>query len=172
MNQIENRYLPMPELSKLLDNFKVDPSSPSGLSRIKAGGGKNGKIGPVLSRDREGYYRFKFKSLHYRTNRVVYFMHTGEDPGPLVVDHIDGDISNNHVSNLRCCTNKENLRNARKRGKGDLPKGVSKLPNGMYQAQVTLDSGVHRAVLASIRAATSYLDQVRKRHHGKYARNQ
>lgn len=171
MTQGAKLYLPMPELSKLLDNFKIDPDSPSGLSRIKTGGGRNGKIGPLLSRDREGYYRFKFKDLHYRTNRVIYFMHTGQDPGPLVVDHIDGDISNNHVTNLRCCTNKENLRNARKRGKGNLPKGVSKLASGMYQAQVTLDDGVHRAVLSSVRTACSYLDQVRKRHHGQYARN-
>lgn len=171
MNQAQTHHLPMPELSKLLDNFKIDQGSPSGLSRIKAGGGRNGKIGPVLSRDREGYYRFKFKNLHYRTNRIVYFMHTGKDPGLLVVDHIDGDISNNHVDNLRCCTNKENLQNARKRGKGDLPKGISKLPNGMFQAQVTLGSSVHRAALASIHTATRYLDQIRKRHHGQYARN-
>lgn len=171
MGQIEKQYLPMPELSTLLDNFKIDHESPSGLSRIKAGGGKNGKIGPVLSRDREGYYRFKFKNLHYRTNRVVYFMHTGKDPGSLVVDHVDGVISNNHVDNLRCCTNKENLQNARKRGRGNLPKGISKLSNGTYQIQVTIGSNVHRAVLASLNTAKSYLDQVRKRYHGEYAKN-
>lgn len=171
MNQTGTQHLPMPELSKLLDNFKIDQGSPSGLSRIKAGGGRNGKVGPVLSRDREGYYRLKFKSRHYRTNRIVYFMHTGTDPGPLVVDHVDGDISNNHVDNLRCCTNKENLQNARKRGKGELPKGISKLPNGMYRVQVTLDTGVHRADLASMHTAKRYLDQVRRRYHGQYARN-
>lgn len=165
------QHLPMPELSKLLDNFKIDQGSPSGLSRIKAGGGRNGKTGPVLSKDREGYYRFKFKNAHYRTNRIVYFMHTGEDPAQLVVDHIDGNISNNHVDNLRCCTHKENLQNARKRGKNDLPKGISKLPNGMYRAQVTIDDGVHRADLASMHTAELYLDQIRKRHHGPFAKN-
>lgn len=172
MNHTEKQpHLPMPELSILFDNFKVDQGSPSGLARVKAGGGRNGKIGPVLSKDREGYYRFKFKNLHYRTNRIVFYMHTGKDPGHLVVDHIDGDISNNHVDNLRCCTNKENLQNARKRGRGEHPKGISKLPNGMYRAQVTLGDEVHRVDLASMHTAQNYLDQVRKRYHGEFARN-
>ncbi|MFW9082802.1 HNH endonuclease [Pseudomonas sp. P2757] len=128
-------------------------------------------MGPVVSKDREGYYRFKFKNFHYRTNRVVFFMHTSEDPRHLVVDHIDGDISNNRVDNLRCCTYKENLQNARKRGRGLLPKGISKLPNGMYRAQVTIDSGVHYFDLASLHTAKRYLDQIRKRYHGEFAKN-
>ncbi|NWC86958.1 HNH endonuclease [Pseudomonas reactans] len=165
------QHLPMPELSKLRENFVIDPESLSGLSRLKASRGRNGRPGPVLSTDREGYYRLKFKNVHYRTHRVVYFMHTGKDPGPLIVDHVDGDITNNNVCNLRCCTNTENLQNARKRGKGDLPKGISRLPNGMYQTQVTIDGIVQRAVLASLHAARRYLDQLRKRFHGEFARN-
>ncbi|WP_350616956.1 HNH endonuclease [Pseudomonas sp. HY7a-MNA-CIBAN-0227] len=172
MSQSETQqHLPMPDLNKLRDNFTIDQGSPSGLSRTKATRGKNGKVGPVLSKDREGYYRFKFQNVHYRTNRVVYFMHTGEDPAHLLVDHIDGDITNNSVDNLRRCTNTENLRNARKRGKGDLPKGISKLPNGMYRAQVNIDSGVHCFDLASLHTAMRYLDQVRKRYHGVFAKN-
>lgn len=165
------QHLSMPALNKLHTYFKIDQSSPSGLLRIKASRGRNGKVGPVLSKDREGYYRVKFKGVHYRTHRIIYFMHTGEDPSHWVVDHADGDISNNCVENLRRCSHVENLRNARKRGKGDLPKGISKLPNGMYRAQVTLNSGVHYFDFASLSTAGSYLDQVRKRHHGEFARN-
>ena len=37
----------------------------------------------------------------------------GERPKGLVIDHIDGNITNNHVSNLRYVTTKQNLRKRR-----------------------------------------------------------
>lgn len=47
----------------------------------------------------------------YRVHRLVYLTFIGDIPNDKVIDHIDGNTSNNHVSNLRCVTNSENCLN-------------------------------------------------------------
>ncbi|WP_157831764.1 HNH endonuclease signature motif containing protein [Pseudomonas sp. 02C 26] len=121
----------LPSLEDLNEIYRIDPASPSGLSRIKAVRGRNGRTGPVVSIGTDGYYRMKFDGKFYRTHRVIFFMSTGIDPAQHVVDHIDGNRLNNNPDNLRSCTVAENLWNARGKLKRDgLPKGIRKLPSG------------------------------------------
>ena len=47
----------------------------------------------------------------YRVHRLVYETFIGPIPDNMVIDHIDGDRNNNNVSNLRCVTLSENVRN-------------------------------------------------------------
>ncbi|WP_443691776.1 HNH endonuclease [Pseudomonas sp.] len=171
MSKRTNAYHQMPPRGELLEYLEIDAQSPSGLTRVKPSCGRNGKIGPVVSLDREGYYRTKFKNIHYRTHRIIFYLHTDEDPGQLVVDHIDGNRANNTVDNLRACTHQENLQNARKRGKGDLPKGITKLADGCFRSQVTVDDVVLKVEWDSLESAMCYLDQIRKDNHGEFARN-
>ncbi|MBD9599717.1 MULTISPECIES: HNH endonuclease [unclassified Pseudomonas] len=165
-------FTAMPSLTDLQARYKIDPESPSGLSRTKATTGRNGKVGPVVSIGSDGYYRMQFNGQFYRTHRVIYYMHTGIDPAELVVDHRDGDCLNNNVENLRACTQQQNTLNkkAYKKASG-LPKGISKLPNGWYRAQVSINGEPQVAHLANIRAAQCYLKTRRKESHGEYARN-
>lgn len=69
-------------------------------------------------------------------HRVIWKMVHGEDP-PLDIDHIDGDPTNNRLSNLRLATKHQNLRNAKRhRGKA-LPKGVTlDKKRGNYRANI------------------------------------
>ena len=48
-------------------------------------------------------------------HRVVWLLVNGEDPGDMIIDHIDGDRKNNKVSNLRKIHQEENSRNNSKR---------------------------------------------------------
>jgi hypothetical protein len=48
---------------------------------------------------------------HYRLHRVIFFMHHGYLPD--VIDHIDGDILNNKIENLRPATHTQNMRNTK-----------------------------------------------------------
>ncbi|WP_178120026.1 HNH endonuclease [Pseudomonas sp. MN1F] len=115
----------------------------------------------------------QFNGQFYRTHRVIYYMHTGIDPAELVIDHRDGDCLNNNVENLRACTQQQNKWNSRRYAKSsDLPKGISKLPNGWYRVQVSINGEPHVSELANIRAAKNYLKTRRKESHGEFARNE
>lgn len=167
-----SHYTAMPSLVSLQEIYKVDPASPSGLSRIKATRGRNGRVGPVVSMGSDGYYRMKFDGQFYRTHRVIYFMHTGIDPAERVVDHIDGDQLNNRVENLRACTIQENLWNAAGKAKRTgLPKGIRKMKSGNFEVTIMVSGQTHKADLTNLRAALNYSRQIRKRYHGEFARD-
>lgn len=87
--------------------------------------------------DKYGYARIALKyelgkERKYRVHRLVYQTYSEEElKDDLVIDHIDGDITNNHFSNLRQCTQKENIKNAlnHKFGKNNARKIVVKNKN-------------------------------------------
>ncbi len=64
--------------------------------------------------DGDGYLQFTFRYRKYRNSRVIYFLGTGIDPEEKYVDHIDGDILNNKISNLRLATLSQNQDNRKK----------------------------------------------------------
>ena len=49
----------------------------------------------------KGYLRGKFRDDLFLIHRVAWFLQTGDDPGVLTPDHIDGDGLNNKWENLR-----------------------------------------------------------------------
>ena len=62
-----------------------------------------------------------------KAHRLIYSAFNGELPQGLQVDHIDGDKSNNCISNLRALTCQENSRASRRKRKGSTSqyRGVS-----------------------------------------------
>ena len=59
--------------------------------------------------------------------------------GKPFVDHIDGDIHNNHVSNLRWATNQENQMNRGLMKTNTTGYPNANLENGRYRSRVTVD---------------------------------
>lgn len=47
----------------------------------------------------------------YRVHRLVYLTYKGNISEDKVIDHIDGNTSNNNINNLRCVTSSENCQN-------------------------------------------------------------
>lgn len=65
--------------------------------------------------DKDGYYRAKIKhKVCYIVHRVIYEMFHGKIPKGYVIDHIDGDVKNNTIENLRLTTPAGNSRNGNK----------------------------------------------------------
>ena len=75
---------------------------------------------------RNGYRRIKLNGKLYAAHRVAWYLHTGEDPGSMDVDHINGDRDDNRAGNLRLATRSQNMKNTKKRqGTTSSYKGIS-----------------------------------------------
>lgn len=67
--------------------------------------------GKPVGAPHNGYIRFGIGSRLYLAHRVIWLMQYGEWPD--VIDHVDGDRSNNKIENLRSVTRPENSLNRR-----------------------------------------------------------
>lgn len=93
----------------LVEYLKVDSSSPSNL--VWVSGKRRGHNAGNL--DDNGYYVVRFRGSAYKAHRIVWFLSNNLKDTELLIDHIDGNKTNNKISNLRLVTEKENARNRR-----------------------------------------------------------
>jgi hypothetical protein len=59
----------------------------------------------------EGYVCIKINGKKYLAHRIIWTLHYGEIPYGLIIDHANGQKSNNRIENLRLVTYSENSRN-------------------------------------------------------------
>ena len=72
---------------------------------------ESGRVKKLRTTREYGYARMIVNKISYTLSRLVWAIVKGEDPGDLVIDHIDRDKSNNTIDNLRCVTQSDNNRN-------------------------------------------------------------
>lgn len=133
------------ELDELFirDNYEYDENSPTGLSYKEKDGirkvGKYGGAGFLV----DGYYRIKgsISRRNVAVQRIVWLLVKGEDPGDKVIDHIDGNKSNNKIDNLRLVSVKENCRNLKIRDSNTLRIPGIRLGGNCYVAAWYNDNG-------------------------------
>lgn len=105
--------------------FKLDNNSPSNLSwntEIRCG-----KYNSILKcwinkhcdhiSKTTGRYKVEYRSRPYEVSRIVFCIHNQCNyfDKSYIVDHVDGDVLNNSVENLRAVTASGNSRNVSKR---------------------------------------------------------
>jgi hypothetical protein len=59
--------------------------------------------------DKNGYRKLSIKNKKYQAHRIIFLMHYGYLPD--ILDHIDGNPSNNRIENLREATQQQNCYN-------------------------------------------------------------
>jgi len=133
--------------------------------------GKSRQMGrPAGGINGDGYRRIKINGKLYAVHRLVWVMH-GNDPVPFV-DHINGEVLDNRIENLRAATHSQNCMNRRVRfdSKSGV-KGVTWKKNKWYTC-VILDYKRHSAgSFDNKEEAIVALDKLREELHGEFARS-
>jgi len=107
----------------------------------------------------------------FRVHRLVY-QHFGKDWNPeLTVDHIDGDINNNHISNLRMANMQQQSFNIKVHKTNKLGvKGISKIGD-KYRAVICInDKRIHLGMFETKEEAGLAYQTKAKELHGEFYR--
>ena len=84
-------------------------------------------------KDDKGYIKVRFQGKTYCAHRIIYKMFHGRDPQNKVIDHCNGDTSDNRIGNLRCVTHAVNVSNqARCRGRRGVPSADERGEDTVY----------------------------------------
>lgn len=154
--------------AELVDALKYDPETgiftwdnpPYNHRRI---------VGQQAGSDVSGYVMIRIGNKRYGAHRLAWLYEYGVWP-PEVVDHADGNPKNNAIKNLRACSVKENVANARLKAGKCTPKGVRRW-NNRYEARITGPNGSESlGMYDTPEAASERYMQRATELHGKFAR--
>lgn len=84
---------------------------PDPQSRVRPGTRFGTKSSLRSTNSTKHYYMGSFHGTQYYAHRLIWTYMTGEDPGNLVVDHVNGNGLDNRWTNLRLATRSTNTAN-------------------------------------------------------------
>lgn len=121
----------------------------------------------IKSKNVQGYLIFRYQGKLYLAHRVCWLLHAGEWPKEMI-DHINGDPTDNRAENLRevgAEGNARNMKQYRNNQSGQL--GVSKNAQGKWTAHLgTIHLGTHEEYdkAVAIRKAAEEIYGYHKNH--------
>ncbi|MCP1114423.1 HNH endonuclease [Enterobacter bugandensis] len=137
--------------------------------RESKGTAKKGAVAGTVSG--QGYVNIKLDGHLYKAHRLAWLWEYGAMPdGPL--DHINGNRSDNKISNLRLATLSENQHNQGMRADNKSGiKGVSwDSKNKYWRAQIKTNGKlVHIGSFSDVDEARMAMEKARNKFHGVYA---
>ena len=116
-----------------------------------------------------GYLTVHYKK-RYRKNRLVWLIVTGSWPVGQI-DHINGDRTDDRFSNLRECSQNQNMWNRRVHKNNKLGiKGVHKNGNGYIAYIMQFRHRIYLGYFKTVNEAKNAYDEAAKKFHGEFAR--
>lgn len=119
-----------------------------------------------------GYWEIRFNKKEYLAHRVIIFLAKGLDT-TTIVDHRDGDPSNNRIDNLREAQPWQNSSNSKEHldKEGTLPKGIyeDKRKPGCLFASVCHKGKRYTKGSKDLQSLIGWLSDKRKALHGEYS---
>ena len=154
---------------ELLKRFSYNPSTGELSSKnwrpnIKA---------RVLTAKRNGYIYVRINKVAFSAHRIIWVLHHGSWPS-IMIDHINGDKTDNRIANLREASDYENQYNAKKqiRNKSGF-KGISFRPSTNRWRAAIRQGGrvVYEKTFLHLKDAVIHIQSKRKELHNEFARN-
>lgn len=107
----KTRSKPLPPINELRARFTYNPNTGEMAWREEAKmvGGAPRQTDQLGKPNAKGYRKVQVLGSVWYIHRLAWAIHYGEDPGVMLVDHIDGNPSNNRIKNLRLVTHARSL---------------------------------------------------------------
>ena len=139
--------------------------------RDKARSKKGSQVGWMCG---EGYRRTKFNGKTIFLHRLAWECVNGIALGEMEIDHIDGNRSNNKISNLRPATKSQNMHNSKiRKNNNSGVKGVNWCKDhGKYHAQLMINSRkINVGYFHDLEDAKHAVMQARMKLHKEFSRH-
>ena len=100
---------PLPPIERLNELFIYD--SNTGIVTRKCNISPKARQGDIVGTNNDGHLRVTVDKQGYMLHRIIWKLHTGEDPSPYEIDHINRVRDDNRIDNLRKVSTQDNLKN-------------------------------------------------------------
>lgn len=119
------------------------------------------------------YPSIRWRGRSYKEHQLVWLWHKGVIPP--IVDHINGDVTDNRIENLRECSHAENMRNSKSRKSKYGLKGVysSGLEGNPFKSLICIDrKQIHLGVFKTPEEAHEAYVKASKIIHKEFSRTE
>lgn len=148
----------------------IDYDPLTGVLKRKTGRNKGKEAGCAFNR--YGHRHLRVGAKLYHAHRVAWLLHYGSMPYG-IIDHIDGNGSNNAISNLRLATHAQNMHNRKINSNNRSgTKGVCFDPvMNRWVVQIRYNNRTTKRRFLDLEDAVRFAESTRAALHGEYSRS-